>query len=704
MKIGYKLTCIFLIITLAITLFYYFLGVRNQNEHLAEIQGGKIKELRASFFNLEERDAKILLSTLEVIVQDSNFKAIYLANDREKLYKYGQRLFQDLKNKYGITHFYFILPDGRVFLRLHEKEINGDQVNRLSFQKARDTKSPAWEIELGKTAFALRAVMPYYNAGKLIGYVELGEEIDHFLNIIKGITNSELAIIADKKYLERDDWKSVRQVKKLRGNWDDLQNHLILSSTSEDEIAMKCFTEDNLEHVEKGESILNRLHGNNQTFMCGGFDLNDAGGRHIGAVLSLIPMSEHIAVARKANNAILRASIIIFLLTFITIVLVSRSIAKPLSELALATKAVGGGDLDHTVNVNRRDEIGQLANSFNKMTGDLKKRKDELERINSELTVLHVISTEAGSTMQLDELFTNILNAVTNYEILKVAQKGVIFIIDGERMNLVAQRGFTESFENAHKNVKVGDCLCGLAAETEQVTVSMNSETDSRHTIIYPGIVPHAHICIPLVARHRILGVLCLYPPSGTEISDRELALFYTIGSRIGAAIDNMLLYEETKTLSLHDPLTGLANRRLMEYVLETSYARAKRAECPFSAIMLDIDFFKSYNDTYGHTVGDNLLVNIAKIISGEIRQIDLGVRYGGEEFLILLPETELTEACEVAERIRKDVETKMGVTVSLGVSCYNHKMQKKEDIISSADDALLEAKRKGRNRVEISV
>jgi diguanylate cyclase (GGDEF)-like protein len=139
-----------------------------------------------------------------------------------------------------------------------------------------------------------------------------------------------------------------------------------------------------------------------------------------------------------------------------------------------------------------------------------------------------------------------------------------------------------------------------------------------------------------------------------------------------------------------------------MEYVLETSFAKARRDESAFSVIMLDIDFFKTYNDTYGHTVGDNLLVNIAMIISKEIRQIDLGVRYGGEEFLILLPETELSEACEVAERIRKDVEEKMGVTVSLGVSCYNHSLQRKEDIVTKADDALLQAKQKGKNRVEI--
>ncbi|RJQ52664.1 MAG: diguanylate cyclase [Nitrospiraceae bacterium] len=381
----------------------------------------------------------------------------------------------------------------------------------------------------------------------------------------------------------------------------------------------------------------------------------------------------------------------------------ARRITKPVSELTGAVKIAGSGDLNHMVRVSAHDEIGLLAESFNKMTGDLKKREAEMEMINSELTALQIISAIATDSHNLKDLFTDVLAAVTNFGILRFARKGAVFMIKGDRMDLVLQTGFTEAFEKAHKGMKVGQCICGLAAETGKIVVSENSESDSRHTITYPGITPHGHVSIPLAARNRIFGVLCLYPPVGTEIDERKTALFYTIGSRIGAAIDNILLYEEIKELSLHDPLTNLANRRLMNYVLETSYARARRAEGPLSAIMLDIDFFKQYNDTYGHTVGDNMLVSIANIISKEIRQIDLGVRYGGEEFLILLPETGLSEACEVAERIRRDVETNTGITVSLGVSCYDHSMSRKEDIVSKADDALLRAKQKGRNRIEVN-
>ena len=388
MKIGYKLTSSFLIFTLSITVLFYLIGLQNQNDNLKEIAREHMRELKASFSNLEERDTRILLSAIEVIIQDRSLKAVYLEKNRDKLYNYAQPLFQNLKNKYGITHFYFILPDGRVFLRLHDKEIYGDLIKRISFQKARDTKNPAWEIELGKTAFALRAVMPYYNAGQLIGYVELGEEINHFLKILKGVTSSEFAIIADKEYLDRGDWESVRRVAQLRNNWDDLEKHLVLSTTTEGEIARECFVEDNLERIEKGENILQQLQRNNGSFMCGGFELNNAGGQHIGAVLSLTAMTEHIAVAQKANNAKLRIAIIFFLVTFITSIFISRSITKPILELAEAAKAVGSGDLDRRVGISSTDEIGQLGITFNDMIERRKRSDEELRKHREELSKL----------------------------------------------------------------------------------------------------------------------------------------------------------------------------------------------------------------------------------------------------------------------------------------------------------------------------
>jgi two-component system cell cycle response regulator len=160
-------------------------------------------------------------------------------------------------------------------------------------------------------------------------------------------------------------------------------------------------------------------------------------------------------------------------------------------------------------------------------------------------------------------------------------------------------------------------------------------------------------------------------------------------------------LYEEAKSSSLHDPLTGLANRRSLQIQLEKSFESAKRYGHPLSVIMLDIDHFKKYNDTHGHVEGDRMLVKIAHVLLEAVRMADHVFRYGGEEFLIMLPQTELTNACLMAERVRKAVESGAEVTISLGVYSYHESLHDKDVMIQMADNALYQAKQKGRNRVE---
>jgi diguanylate cyclase (GGDEF)-like protein len=294
-------------------------------------------------------------------------------------------------------------------------------------------------------------------------------------------------------------------------------------------------------------------------------------------------------------------------------------------------------------------------------------------------------------------------NTITGIDILNVEEKGAIFFVEDDRLQLVSHVGFSDIFLDLHKNIKVGDCLCGLAAEKGEVIISTNCRKDSRHTIACSRSENHGHFIIPLNARGQVVGVLCLYTHPDIDIDESKLKLLESIGNQVGVAIDNARLHEETRKYSLHDPLTGLANRRMMYIVFERIINRAKRFDEPFSIIMLDIDYFKKYNDQFGHTEGDRLLKKLAKIILKEVRQIDLAVRYGGEEFLILLPETDLIKACDIAERMRKAVERQTKITISLGVSSHKKSMKTKEVFISKADKALYMAKKNGRNRVEKS-
>ena len=325
----------------------------------------------------------------------------------------------------------------------------------------------------------------------------------------------------------------------------------------------------------------------------------------------------------------------------------------------------------------------------------------ELKEINYELSVLHSVSSAISRTIDLNELLPIVLSAVTGISVFAVQHKAGIFIIEGDRMKLASHLGHTDEFLALHKNIKVGDCLCGLAAKTGEIIVSKNSAEDSRHSIAYPDMTPHGHVILPLKAAGKTVGVLYLYLPRDLEINEERMKILSNIGSQVGIAIENAKLYEETKAFSLHDPLTGLANRRMLDIIFERNFIRAKRFSSPLSVLMLDIDHFKRYNDAYGHPAGDRLLCEVAYTTLEEIREIDLVARYGGEEFLILLPDTDITHAHEAAERIRKAVEKKTKITVSLGVSTLQHGMREKEELIDKADTALYKAKQNGRNRVE---
>lgn len=159
------------------------------------------------------------------------------------------------------------------------------------------------------------------------------------------------------------------------------------------------------------------------------------------------------------------------------------------------------------------------------------------------------------------------------------------------------------------------------------------------------------------------------------------------------------LLHEQAKNLSLRDHLTGLGNRRLMEIHFERAISLAHRYGKSLSLIMLDVDFFKKYNDTHGHPAGDEVLRRVASVIQEHLREADAAFRYGGEEFLLLLPETGQDTALQVAEKLRLAVAKDLDVTVSLGVTSYRTGATT-ADMIKEADEALYEAKRQGRNRV----
>jgi diguanylate cyclase (GGDEF)-like protein len=213
---------------------------------------------------------------------------------------------------------------------------------------------------------------------------------------------------------------------------------------------------------------------------------------------------------------------------------------------------------------------------------------------------------------------------------------------------------------------------------------------------------------MPLIVKDEVIGMIAVDRAEVSPYIAEEVQLAMAFGSHAAIAIENARLYQEAERLAITDGLTELCNRRHFYELLERGVESASRYDDLLSLIMLDIDDFKAYNDTYGHMVGDALLRELAELLTRDIRKVDIAARYGGDEFIILLPHTDKKQAVALAERIRASVEGHRfpgeegfggKVTISLGVANCPEDAVESEALVRAVDMALLEAKKQG-NRV----
>lgn len=223
-----------------------------------------------------------------------------------------------------------------------------------------------------------------------------------------------------------------------------------------------------------------------------------------------------------------------------------------------------------------------------------------------------------------------------------------------------------------------------------------------------------ASICLPLVALGETLGLLHLTATSGTTaeepFGDSKQRLVSATGEHAAMAFANLKLRESLRQQSIRDPLTGLFNRRYMEESLERELHRARRSGTPLAVVMMDIDHFKKFNDTYGHEAGDIVLRSVGQSLLHFVRVEDIPCRFGGEELVMILPGATKADGTQKAEAFRRSVEllhAEYGgrrlpeITISLGVAALTDRLGESTSLLGAADEALYRAKRGGRNRVE---
>jgi diguanylate cyclase (GGDEF)-like protein/PAS domain S-box-containing protein len=219
-------------------------------------------------------------------------------------------------------------------------------------------------------------------------------------------------------------------------------------------------------------------------------------------------------------------------------------------------------------------------------------------------------------------------------------------------------------------------------------------------------------LCVPMMAQGEALGMLHFHSPEKGQLTAAKQQLASAVAERVALALANLRLTEALRQQSIRDPLTGLFNRRYLEESLEREISRAERSHKHVGIIMIDVDHFKSFNDKFGHEVGDVVLRELGGFLKKQIRKADIACRYGGEEIMLILPESSLEVCQQRAERIRQTVKLLAlhhqhqkldSISLSLGVAMYPEHGITGAAVIEAADTALYIAKKTGRDRVVIA-
>ncbi len=293
------------------------------------------------------------------------------------------------------------------------------------------------------------------------------------------------------------------------------------------------------------------------------------------------------------------------------------------------------------------------------------------------------------------------------------AEKGSLMLFEDETSELVVEaKKSVDDTVKEKMRLKKGESIAGLVIDSGGPLVVGDIEKDPRFCRQNrPRFKTKSFVSVPLNLHGKVRGVINLSDKSGGGIfNEEDLNLIESIISNAVVAVERSMLFgqtEEFKKLSITDPLTGIYNRRYLNIRLSEEITRYNRYKHPFSFLMFDLDGFKEYNDTYGHISGDNLLKSLADVIEGSLRTIDIAARFGGDEFVVIFPQTAKTDAIQITNRLKEKIDRALGqyrieipLTVSMGLATYPDDASSIMELIERTDQALYLAKKGGGNRI----
>jgi len=344
-----------------------------------------------------------------------------------------------------------------------------------------------------------------------------------------------------------------------------------------------------------------------------------------------------------------------------------------------------------------------------------KKLKATLKQVKKELAFFINVGKLLTSTLELNKV-TEII--VANVQKIVSVEAWSLLLTDDKMGELycAVTKGSYLPGELKDVRLKIGEGIAGIAAERGKPVIVRDVLKDKRCSKYFKdvkGLAPKDVLCIPIMSKKNIIGVLELVNKKNDRIfTKNEQELLLKFADQASMAIERASLYHKMANLAITDDLTKLFNLRYLYRVLDTEVKRCRRYHSTFAIIFLDLDSFKLVNDTHGHLIGSKTLVEVARMLAGSLRDVDIISRYGGDEFVIVLPHTTVDMAYKIAARIQNDINrhsflTEEGlslkITASFGVAGYPDHAGDETELLRIADGAMYTAKGMGRNRVVVA-
>ena len=337
----------------------------------------------------------------------------------------------------------------------------------------------------------------------------------------------------------------------------------------------------------------------------------------------------------------------------------------------------------------------------------------QLTRQGQELGIFHDVAKALTSSLDLDSILQTIMEKMAEYF---RPDTWSLLMVDEQKDELYFAIAVGEKAEELkNERLKVGEGIAGWVAKHGEHVISDDAANDPRFAKRIDERTrweTRSVIAVPLKSRLRVLGVIQLVNVDRSQFNEQEIFFLQSLCDYAAIAIENARWVEKIQELTITDDCTGLYNARHLYKTLETEVYRSSRFGYEFSVLFIDLDHFKQVNDTHGHLVGSKLLAEIGYLVKAQLRLIDFAFRYGGDEFVVLLPQTGKDQALVVAKRLRdalrassfcRDEGLHLNVRASMGLATYPHDAKDAHDIIRQADEMMYLVKNTTRDNIGIA-